>query len=150
MFSCHDVISYMSNQFNSLWPDRFHLHCLEGKCFVCFLGSQPWSHSSLISMVSCPKGPTHHAYAWQIGPFRQDTVNMYTWTGLSLVHRKVDCLFGTKLVSKPMLTHCQYYPHGQTSVKFKSKIRTFSSIIMHYKMFVKRNHLVWHQVVLGK
>ena len=23
----------------------------------------------LTSMVSCQKGPTHHAYAWQIGPF---------------------------------------------------------------------------------
>ena len=25
------------------------------------------------SMVSCQKGPTRHAYAWQIGPFWQDT-----------------------------------------------------------------------------
>ena len=24
-------------------------------------------------MVSCQKGPTRHAYAWQIGPFWQDT-----------------------------------------------------------------------------
>ena len=24
---------------------------------------------TLISMVSCQKGPTRHAYAWQIGPF---------------------------------------------------------------------------------
>ena len=29
-----------------------------------------------ISMVSCPKGPTRHAYAWQIGPFWQDTLDM--------------------------------------------------------------------------
>ena len=29
-----------------------------------------------ISMVSCQKGPTRHAYAWQIGPFRQDTLDM--------------------------------------------------------------------------
>ena len=27
-----------------------------------------------ISMVSCQKGPTSHAYAWQIGPFWQDTL----------------------------------------------------------------------------
>ena len=26
------------------------------------------------SMVSCQKGPTHLAYAWQIGPFWQDTL----------------------------------------------------------------------------
>ena len=29
------------------------------------------------SMVSCQKGPTHHAYAWQIGPFCQDTVEIW-------------------------------------------------------------------------
>ena len=29
-----------------------------------------------ISMVSCQKGPTRHAYAWQIGPFWQDTIDM--------------------------------------------------------------------------
>ena len=38
-------------------------------------------HNELIkqhnkSMVSCQKGPTHHAYAWQIGPFWQDTLEM--------------------------------------------------------------------------
>ena len=30
-----------------------------------------------ISMVSCQKGPTHHAYARQIEPFWQDTID--TW-----------------------------------------------------------------------
>ena len=28
------------------------------------------------SRVSCQKGPTRHAYAWQIGPFWQDTLEM--------------------------------------------------------------------------
>ena len=32
-----------------------------------------------ISMVSCQKGPTRHAYSWQIGPFWQDTINI--WQG---------------------------------------------------------------------
>ena len=27
-------------------------------------------------MVSCQKGPTRHAYAWQIGPFWQDTIEI--------------------------------------------------------------------------
>ena len=27
-------------------------------------------------MVSCQKGPTRHAYAWQIGPFWQDTIDI--------------------------------------------------------------------------
>ena len=30
-----------------------------------------------ISMVSCQKGPTRHAYAWQIGPFWQDTLDIW-------------------------------------------------------------------------
>ena len=29
------------------------------------------------SMVSCQKGPTCHAYTWQIGPFWQDTLDMF-------------------------------------------------------------------------
>ena len=29
-----------------------------------------------ISRVSCQKGPTRHAYAWQIGPIWQDTLDM--------------------------------------------------------------------------
>ena len=27
--------------------------------------------------VSCQKGPTRHAYAWQIGPFCQDTLDIF-------------------------------------------------------------------------
>ena len=29
--------------------------------------------------VSCQKGPTRHAYAWQIGPFWQDTLEIWPW-----------------------------------------------------------------------
>ena len=37
----------------------------------------PWIISvGHISMVSCQKGPTRHAYAWQMGPFCQDTLDM--------------------------------------------------------------------------
>ena len=36
-----------------------------------------WVHiRHYISMVSCQKGPTRHAYAWQIGPFWQDTLDI--------------------------------------------------------------------------
>ena len=34
-----------------------------------------WKHDD-ISMVSYQKGPTNHAYAWQIGPFWQDTLDV--------------------------------------------------------------------------
>ena len=36
-----------------------------------------WVHiRHYISMVSCQKGPIRHAYAWQIGPFWQDTLDI--------------------------------------------------------------------------
>ena len=42
------------------------------------LTQQHGSHylSSLKSMVSCQKGPSRHAYAWQIGTFWQDTLKI--------------------------------------------------------------------------
>ena len=48
-------------------------------CIVCRLILHLYSihllhQQTLSSMVSCQKGPTRHAYAWQIGPFWQDTL----------------------------------------------------------------------------
>ena len=37
-----------------------------------------------ITMVSCQKGPTRHAYTWQIGPFWQDTLDY--WPFVILKH----------------------------------------------------------------
>ena len=36
-----------------------------------------YASSTRISRVSCQKGLTRHAYAWQIGPFWQDTLDMW-------------------------------------------------------------------------
>ena len=38
--------------------------------------SQMILKSEHISMASRQKGPTRHAYAWQIGPFWQDTLDL--------------------------------------------------------------------------
>ena len=38
--------------------------------------TQNWNQHQHNSMVSCQKGPTHHAYAWQIGLFWQDTLEL--------------------------------------------------------------------------
>ena len=59
-----------------------HYHCYH--CLgTDFLINKMWLVSSTIhrleyitSRVSCQKGPTRHAYAWQIGPFWQDTLDM--------------------------------------------------------------------------
>ena len=34
-------------------------------------------NKAMISIVSSQKGPTRHAYAWQIGPFWQDTLDIW-------------------------------------------------------------------------
>ena len=36
-----------------------------------------WILSPFMSRVSCQKGPTRHAYAWQIGPFWQDILDVW-------------------------------------------------------------------------
>ena len=43
-----------------------------------------------ISRVSCQKGPTHHAYAWLIGPFWQDTLDIHSiqQAGILIVNRQ--------------------------------------------------------------
>ena len=39
--------------------------------------AKPKRRITMVSMVSCQKGPTRHAYAWQIGPFWQDTLDIW-------------------------------------------------------------------------
>ena len=39
-------------------------------------------------MVSCQKGPTRHAYAWQMGPFWQDTLEFIIGLSKSLRGRE--------------------------------------------------------------
>ena len=57
-------------------------------------------HSSLVmaymSRVSCQKGPTRHAYAWLIGPFWQDTLDVSViWavisSGKGFAYTKTGC-----------------------------------------------------------
>ena len=59
-----------------------------------------------IFMVSCQKGPTYHAYAWQIGPFWQDTLDIrWMWlifTGHDINQNVALCL------SQPVIPHGNY------------------------------------------
>ena len=87
--------SAVSIQSLSVYPTQLHANCLLEDCIntgsfimimvlyvtmdlmimVVQLGNAS-DLSILISMVSCQKGPTRHAYAWHIGPFWQDTLDM--------------------------------------------------------------------------
>ena len=72
-------------------------------------------------MVSCQKGPTRHAYAWQIGPFWQDTLefcyNVFSalWRVSSLCdvcHRCVTCVIAVWRVSSlcDVCHRCDVWP----------------------------------------
>ena len=53
-----------------------------------------------ISRVSCQKGPTRHAYAWQIRPFWQDTqtnILVYQNTNIFLADDLVQTYTGSVL-----------------------------------------------------
>ena len=65
---CHRLNPYGTPESNNIWIKRSSWN-------VYFL--------TYISMVSCQKDPTRHAYAWQIGPFWQDTLDI--WTTFTLV-----------------------------------------------------------------
>ena len=50
----------------------------------------PFDDIILCLRVSCQKDPTRHAYAWQIGPFWQDTLVLPLWLlGNGLIHMKL-------------------------------------------------------------
>ena len=65
--------SYQLDSFNHIhiWQVSSQLSCGDP---VKYKRDIQW----LMSMVSCQKGPTRHAYTWQIGPFWQDTPDVCT------------------------------------------------------------------------
>ena len=62
-----------------IW-DKLTLLQVKTFCLFTWQLSEPhktwFAYCKYISMVPCQKGPTRHAYAWQIGPFGQDTIDM--------------------------------------------------------------------------
>ena len=61
-----------------------------------------------ISMLSCQKGPTRHAYAWHIGPFRQDTIDI--WIPVNLCK------------SNPSDQACVYVPYS--TIRFRGNLHS--------------------------
>ena len=65
------------------------------------------------SRVSCQKGPTRHAYAWQIGPFWQDTLEVWGQPARCTLRIAASTIVEIKL-SQPLLTlECTWWtPKG--------------------------------------
>ena len=58
-------------------------------------------------MVSCQKGPTRHAYAWQIGPFWQDTLELQVVIGNFVLNRECSVTFVTLMKSSTLSKQTQ-------------------------------------------
>ena len=90
-------------------------------------------------MISCQKGPTRHAYAWQIGPFWQDTLDM----------RKANLI--TTLSEDPLTMPDHHQHSNNNNVMFpfkflwKATITKNMLLITNYsKLLMKSFHIVWH------
>ena len=70
-----DAIILTPNFASSFKASHVTTWLVEILCYVAFKGSTAiFGNIVLLSRVSCKKGLTRHAYAWQIGPFWQDTL----------------------------------------------------------------------------
>ena len=67
-----------------------------GQSVLCFADSELLT-ASYTSRVSCQKGPTRHAYAWQIGPFGDYQITSY-WA------QAFDIVYNTFFIYKGVLT----------------------------------------------
>ena len=50
------------------------------------MGNMSWFNDGHISEGTCKKGPTRHAYAWQIAPFWQDTLGIKCEPDVSTIY----------------------------------------------------------------
>ena len=89
------------------------------------------------SMVSCQKGLTRHAYAWQIGPFWQDTLD--TWC-----HIPCSSLF--KAMTFRLSSSIR--PHRTQSSKTSIKVQTFSFKKRLLKILSERCRPIWSRAFL--
>ena len=116
------------NILRSRWVDQSacFLCCVMDGCTMMFIIVM---HNM---MVSCQKGPTGHAYAWQIGPFWQDTLDIRS---MSLVKTLFNFLWMLlciliKLPKKTCFFSKCYY---STTSPLISKTSTSSgNIVLHF------------------
>ena len=79
-----------------------------------------------ISMISCLKGPTRHTYAWQIGPFWQDTLDMRHSASMN---KKLNTL-------KAFLRDVHFY-----CVRFLNELCSFPVISLDWRIYMTKPHL---------
>ena len=75
---CHYKINYVINQYSTDMDPFEDQYSIIGGRDDCQISRDHhcWHYWTHTSMVSYQKGPARHAYAWQIGPFWQDTLDI--------------------------------------------------------------------------
>ena len=87
----------------------------------------PNENSKCIADWETLSGPPLNDGMMAINSSPPSAAYMRQWTGSALVQIMACRLIGAKPLSEPMLTYCQLDLWEQTSVKFKSKYKTFHS-----------------------
>ena len=108
---------------------------------LCFTGTvwgestgdqwKPHTNCQQISMVSCQKGPTCHACAWQIGPFWQDTL---------VIWKSFPCY---DIISWPG-RWCMSHQH------LSSKTVMLSTLTTHFTLHTYSKSYVWYLDMTGQ
>ena len=89
--NCNYKIEKIVIYINEIADEYINNWRLDGRSQCYGNGDSTVLHQAIDSnhfMVSCQKGPTRHAYAWQIGPFWQDTLDFWvasSWQCMSRV-----------------------------------------------------------------
>ena len=97
-----------------------------------------------ISRVSCQKGPTRHAYAWQIGPFWQDTLDI--WLPLTCAGQPC-CLACVRLAQCPPISPWARALNVQNCFPRLNVILLLHDIVTHLKNKVAQ---IWLKVTARK
>ena len=84
-----------------------------------------------ILMVSCQKGPTHHAYTWQIGPFWQHTLDIWFQTSQGFSNRQIpacECKHNCPFNFPPFVTNLTFLMLKRCCVKFQGNIMSANAV----------------------
>ena len=107
--------------------------------------NDPWLHVSFISMVSYQKGPTRHAYAWQIGPFWQDTLDNNCKKNVSINMTGAEPFHKSIVIT---LINCRHDTEWQNRLFFISFSHLYifdDCLCIFHVYFVtdKRQYIIW-------
>ena len=93
-------------------------------------------HACNMSRVSCQKGPTRHAYAWQIRPFWQDTIDVSSALIKNDLHCHYSffnmyCMFSIRIRNDEPLCSAKIVLHQQIKLRSPSSFSWSTNMCKH-------------------